>query len=84
MVKTRSTGLIVDIIEFSHSNIKNYISRGNKKLEGILLYPTTKEDVDSNHTIGGHKFRLMTINLNQEWEKCRGGSNFYYYLNPPY
>tara|TARA_X000000950_G_scaffold215259_1_gene259087 strand:- start:871 stop:1893 length:1023 start_codon:yes stop_codon:yes gene_type:complete len=51
-----------------YAYIKNYINRGNKKLEGILLYPTTKEDVDSNHTIGGHKFRLMTINLNQEWK----------------
>ena len=60
---------------FFHSNnlyqiyayIKNYRNEENKTVEGILLYPTTKQDVDSTHIIGGHNFRLMTINLNQEW-----------------
>ena len=46
---------------------EKYRNEENKTVEGILLYPTTKQDVDSNHTIGGHNFRLMTINLNQEW-----------------
>jgi 5-methylcytosine-specific restriction enzyme subunit McrC len=50
-----------------YAYIKNYRNEENKTVEGILLYPTTKQDVDSNHTIGGHNFRLMTINLNQEW-----------------
>ena len=50
-----------------YAYIKNYKNEKNKTVEGILLYPTTKQDIDSNHTIGGHNFRLMTVNLNQEW-----------------
>ena len=50
-----------------YAYIKNYKNENNKIVEGILLYPTTKQDIDSNHTIGGHNFRLMTVNLNQEW-----------------
>mgnify|MGYP001162731473 CR=1 FL=1 len=50
-----------------YAYIKNYRNEKNKKVEGILLYPTTKQEVDSTHIIGGHNFRLMTINLNQEW-----------------
>ena len=50
-----------------YAYIKNYRNEKNKKVEGILLYPTTKQEVDSTHIIGVHNFRLMTINLNQEW-----------------
>ena len=46
------------------------MSQSQKNIvEGILLYPTTKKEVDSNHTIGGHNIRLKTINLNQEWSE---------------
>jgi 5-methylcytosine-specific restriction enzyme subunit McrC len=50
-----------------YAYIKNYRNEEKKTVEGILLYPTTKQEVHSNHLIGGHNFRLMTINLNQDW-----------------
>ena len=50
-----------------YSYINNYRNEKRKKLEGVLLYPTTTKVIDSNYTIGGHNFRLITINLNQEW-----------------
>ena len=52
-----------------YAYVKNYQNQEKKIVEGILLYPTTKKEVDSNHTIGGHNIRLKTINLNQKWSK---------------
>ena len=56
-----------------YAYIKNYKSPENKIVEGVLLYPTTKKEVDSNHTIGGHNVRLVTINLNQNWRNIEKG-----------
>jgi 5-methylcytosine-specific restriction enzyme subunit McrC len=35
--------------------------------EGMLLYPVTSEPVDLSYVIQGHKVRLRTIDLSQEW-----------------
>ena len=42
---------------------------GWENCEGILLYPTVKETLDLNYTLGGHRVRIYTINLNQHWSK---------------
>ena len=35
--------------------------------EGILLYPTVNEELDIDWQISGHKMRVVTINLAQDW-----------------
>lgn len=48
------------------SYVKNYNNEKNE-VEGILLYPTTKKEINNQKIIGGHKISLRTINLNQNW-----------------
>lgn len=49
------------------SYVKNYDNEKNE-VEGILLYPTTKNEINNQNIIGGHKISLRTINLNQDWK----------------
>jgi 5-methylcytosine-specific restriction enzyme subunit McrC len=42
-----------------------------KKCEGILLYPTAERDFDYKYLFKGHKIRLVTINLNQDWPEIK-------------
>jgi 5-methylcytosine-specific restriction enzyme subunit McrC len=35
--------------------------------EGILLYPTTDQELDLTYKIKGHPVSIRTINLNQDW-----------------
>lgn len=36
--------------------------------EGILLYPTTEQELDLAYEIKGHKVRICTVNLDQDWQ----------------
>lgn len=40
-----------------------------KECEGILLYPTVKDEYDELYLISGHKLRIATINLASEWKQ---------------
>ncbi len=44
----------------------------NPKAEGILLYPTTEKSLSLVYTHEGHKIRIETLNLNQDWRGIRG------------
>jgi 5-methylcytosine-specific restriction enzyme subunit McrC len=37
--------------------------------EGILLYPTTSEPLDLAFIVSGHKIRVVTLQLDQPWQK---------------
>ena len=39
-----------------------------KEVSGLLLYPTTEQELDLKYGIHGHRIRIYTVNLNQEWE----------------
>ena len=51
--------------------LKNLERNGGKdaKADGILLYPTTSEDVRLGYAMQGHKVRICTVNLANDWEK---------------
>jgi 5-methylcytosine-specific restriction enzyme subunit McrC len=36
--------------------------------EGILLYPVVADDVDLEYRLLGHKLRIRTLNLDQDWQ----------------
>ena len=42
-----------------------------REIEGILLYPTTGSHCDLHYQIHGHKVRVVTLNLNQDWRAIR-------------
>jgi len=39
--------------------------------EGILIYPTTEKSLSLSYTHEGHKIRVETLNLNQDWQGIR-------------
>ncbi len=41
---------------------------GEAHCEGILLYPTTEQELNLAYEIKGHKVMIRTINLNQDWQ----------------
>lgn len=41
--------------------------KSQTKSEGMLLYPTVKQEVSLPYTLMGHKISINTINLNQPW-----------------
>ena len=50
-----------------YAYVKNFDDEKNSDVEGMLLYPTTHKDISTKKYIGGQKFTLQTINLNQDW-----------------
>lgn len=57
--------------------LHSYLSNSEAKdkyehtVEGILLYPTVDKALDLNYIIRGHKIRIVTLNLNQEWKSLK-------------
>lgn len=49
--------------------LKNGEARGgiNTQAEGMLLYPMVDDEVDADFLIQGHKIKIRTVNLNQDW-----------------
>ncbi len=50
--------------------LKNLECRGqaNREAEGILLYPLVNKPLNLRFTIQGHSFRIVTIDLAQDWQ----------------
>lgn len=40
-----------------------------RKSEGMLIYPTVKNEMDLHYNLRGHSISVKTINLNQDWKK---------------
>jgi 5-methylcytosine-specific restriction enzyme subunit McrC len=38
-------------------------------VEGVLLYPTVSQDLVLDFHMGGHPFRIVTVNLNRHWKQ---------------
>jgi 5-methylcytosine-specific restriction enzyme subunit McrC len=51
-----------------YTYLKNCKSQGGPP-EGILLYPTTSQSFDLAFDMGGSKFRVKTLQLDQPWQK---------------
>jgi len=41
---------------------------GWENCEGILLYPTVNRELDLCYKIQGHPVRIVTVNLDQDWQ----------------
>lgn len=53
--------------------VKNAEAKGEPyaQAEGLLLYPTTAQEIEDTATIQGHKIRVCTVNLAQDWAGIR-------------
>jgi 5-methylcytosine-specific restriction enzyme subunit McrC len=56
-----------------YSYLSNIEYRGfpDTQTEGILLYPTINKSLNLNYEIKGHKIKIYTVDLNQEWAKIK-------------
>jgi 5-methylcytosine-specific restriction enzyme subunit McrC len=56
------------------SYLKNMEARGGQdaEAEGMILYPTVDQDISLEYEIQGHRIRVRTLNLAQEWPEIRG------------
>lgn len=50
--------------------LKNAEAKGGsyEEAEGMLFYPTVEVELDDAFTVQGHRMRVCTINLAQEWQ----------------
>ena len=53
--------------------LKNYeaANEDNINCRGMLLYPTTSEELSLSYNVDGHQVSIKTINLNQYWTDIR-------------
>ena len=50
--------------------LKNLETRqGPMRVEGMLLYPSVNRQVLLDYNLGGHRIRVVTLNLNQPWPR---------------
>lgn len=47
--------------------LKNDTYRGDKPIEGMLVYPTISNSLDECFIIDGHPIKIASINLDQDW-----------------
>lgn len=64
--KLRSENLY-QIISYLYSIEVDTRSYLNRNCEGILLYPMNNYEVKLNYKFREHRLRILTINLNQDW-----------------
>ncbi|MCA9007856.1 MAG: hypothetical protein KDA70_21470, partial [Planctomycetaceae bacterium] len=49
-----------------------HIPKGDSRpIEGILLYPTTVQSLSLTYKIHGHSIRIVTLNLDTNWQEIR-------------
>ena len=60
-----------------YSYLKNYEAedKENKHCRGMLLYPTTSDEISLSYDVDGHEISIKTINLNQHWKKIDSFTN---------
>jgi 5-methylcytosine-specific restriction enzyme subunit McrC len=52
---------------YAYLRTQEHLSERHCNASGILLYPKTSEDVDSEMRVQGHSIRIATVNLADEW-----------------
>tara|TARA_B100000029_G_C17228442_1_gene834455 strand:- start:182 stop:634 length:453 start_codon:yes stop_codon:yes gene_type:complete len=57
---------------YSYLQNLGYRSGQNQTLEGVLLYPTVSESLSLDYEIQGHRLRIVTLGLEDDWREIRG------------
>ncbi len=58
---------------FAYLKNMEWRSEPDRRAEGILLYPTVKEEVRFSATIQGHRVSARTIDLAKPWKEIHSG-----------
>lgn len=54
---------------YAYLRTQEHLSERHSNAAGILLYPKTTEEVDSEMRVQGHSIRIATVNLADDWLK---------------
>ena len=54
-----------------HAYLDNIEHSEDVLVEGMLLYPVVKHQLDEHYTLHGHPLHVATVNLNQDWHNIR-------------
>jgi 5-methylcytosine-specific restriction enzyme subunit McrC len=54
---------------YAYLRTQEHRSAAHLDAEGMLLYPTTTQDLDENILVQGHRIRIATVNLSAHWEE---------------
>lgn len=53
---------------YAYLRTQEHLSDGHRTAEGMLLYPTTADDVDESMRVQGHRMRVATVDLSSDWK----------------
>lgn len=54
---------------YAYLRTQEHLSPAHLRAEGMLLYPTTRRDLEESMKVQGHKIRVATLDLAQPWEQ---------------
>ena len=54
---------------YTYLRTQEHLGPSHRDARGILLYPMTEDEVDSDIRVQGHTIRVATLNLADEWQK---------------
>ena len=52
---------------YAYLRTQEHMSDAHMTADGVLIYPTTTYHIDSSMKVQGHRIRVVTLNLNDEW-----------------
>jgi 5-methylcytosine-specific restriction enzyme subunit McrC len=53
---------------YAYLRTQEHRSTADRYADGMLLYPTTTQDLDEGILVQGHRIRISTVNLSDHWE----------------
>lgn len=54
---------------YTYLRTQEHLTPSHRDANGILLYPKTEDEVDSEMRVQGHNMRVATLNLADDWQK---------------
>ncbi len=57
---------------YAYLRTQEHLSDAHRQAQGMLLYPTTSQNLDEAMSVQGHRIRVATVNLGQPWEQVEG------------
>jgi 5-methylcytosine-specific restriction enzyme subunit McrC len=54
---------------YAYLRTQEHLSEAHLCAEGMLLYPTTEREIDELMKVQGHRIRIATVNLAQDWDQ---------------
>jgi 5-methylcytosine-specific restriction enzyme subunit McrC len=54
---------------YTYLRTQEHLSDAHRFAEGMLLYPTTSQDLEESMRVQGHRIRIVTLDLSADWKE---------------